>query len=214
MSRPLVEQLPPPQRLALSYAPSSARCRTLALLALDTRLAGLLRTRGEPVLAQMRLAWWRDILAAEPNGWPRGEPVLALLRNWREPARLVALVNGWEALLSDPLDATAIAEFASGRAEGFAQLAREVACDPAPATAAARAWALGDLAAHLADPAERDAVIEMAADFSPIAALPRPLRPLAVLAGLARRSLARGGTALLDGPGAALTAIRLGIAGR
>ena len=100
MSRSLAEQLPPPQRLALSYAPPSARCPTLALLALDTRLAGLLRRRGEPVLAQVRLAWWRDILAAEPGGWPEGEPVLALLRSWREPAPLVALVDGWEGFSS------------------------------------------------------------------------------------------------------------------
>jgi phytoene synthase len=40
------------------------------------------------------------------------------------------------------------------------------------------------------------------------------LRPLAVLSGLARRSLARGGSPLLDGPGAMLLAVRLGIAGR
>jgi phytoene synthase len=40
------------------------------------------------------------------------------------------------------------------------------------------------------------------------------LRPLTVLAGLARRSLARGGAPLLDGSGAILVAMRLGITGR
>jgi hypothetical protein len=44
--------------------------------------------------------------------------------------------------------------------------------------------------------------------------LPRTLRPLTVLTGLARRSLGRGGAPLLDGPRAALLAMRLGIAGR
>ena len=39
-------------------------------------------------------------------------------------------------------------------------------------------------------------------------------RSVAVLGGLARRSLARGGAPLLDGPGSALTAIRLGLTGR
>ena len=214
MSRPLVEQLPAPQRLALSYAPLSARGPTLALLALDRRLAELLRRRGEPVLAQVRLAWWRDTLAADPHGWPEGEPLLALLRGWRDPAPLVALVNGWEALLSERLEPAAIAEFVSGRAAGFAQLACELGGDPGPAAAPGRLWALGDLAAHLADPAERAAAIEIASHFPRNVELPRPLRPLAVLAGLARRSLARGGTPLLDGPGAALTAIRLGITGR
>jgi len=214
MSRSLVEHLPAPQRLALSYASTPGRSATLALLALDARLAGLLRKRGEPVLAQVRLAWWRDTLAANRHGWPHGEPVLVLLRSWRDAAPLVALVDGWEALLSERLESAAIAEFASGRAAGFAQLARELACDPDPAAAAATVWALGDLAAHLADSAEREAVLATAAGLATGSALPRPLRPLAVLAGLARRSLARGGTPLLGGRGAALVAMRLGITGR
>jgi phytoene synthase len=213
MSGDLVESLPAPQRLALSYAPAAAYPATLALLALDARLAGLLRKRGEPVLTQVRLAWWRDTLAAEPGGWPDGEPALALLRRWNDATALVPLVDGWEALLSERLDMAAIAEFADGRARAFAQLARELGCDPATAAAAARSWALGDLAAHLSQPAERTAVVEAAA-LPPSAALAREMRPLAVLAGLARRSLARGGAPLLDGPRALLTAVRLGIVGR
>lgn len=214
MSRDLVEQLPPPQRLALSYAPAPAHSATLALLALDARLASLVRKRGEPVLAQVRLAWWRDTLGAGPDAWPEGEPVLALLRHWGGAAALVPLVNGWEALLGEKLDARGIGEFAGGRAEGFAQLARELGCDPMPAAAAGRLWALGDLAAHLSEPAERAAAIRLAHGLEPAPALPRPLRPLGVLAGLARRSLVRGGGPLLDGPRAALTAVRLGIRGR
>ena len=66
----------------------------------------------------------------------------------------------------------------------------------------------------LSDPAERATVIEAAADLPRCPALPRALRPLAVLAGLAHRSLARGGTALLGGPGAMLYAMRVGITGR
>lgn len=211
MSVALVEELPAPQRLALSYASSAARPATLALLALDARLGAIVRRRGEPVLAQVRLAWWRDTLAADPSGWPEGEPVLALLRPWQDPAALVPLVDGWEALLGERLEAGAMAEFASGRAQAFAQLARELRCDPAGALAAGQSWALGDLAAHLSDPTERAAALEMGKSLSRGPALPRALRPLAVLAGLARRSLERGGAPLLDGPRAALTAIRLGI---
>ena len=162
----------------------------------------------------MRLAWWRDTLRTEPRDWPAGEAVLELLRRWREPRGLVALIDGWEGLLDETLDAAASRVFAAGRGEAFAQLAREIGHDPHAADPCARLWALGDLAANLSDPAERATVIEAAADLPRCPALPRALRPLAVLAGLAHRSLARGGTALLGGPGAMLYAMRVGITGR
>jgi phytoene synthase len=214
MPHALLDDLPPPQRLALSYAPASARRPTLTLLALDARLGGILRRRGEPLLAQMRLAWWRDRLAEEPRSWPAGDAVLDLLREWREPAALAPLVDGWEALLGDRLDGRGIAEFANGRGEAFAQLARELGVQAPSAEASAARWALGDLAANLSDPGERAKAIEAGTVMPPRPRLPRALRPLAVLSGLARRSLARGGAPLLDGPAAMMLAIRLGIAGR
>lgn len=214
MAQTLLDELPGPQRLALSYAWAASRPPTLAVLALDARLGAIIRRQGEPVLAQIRLAWWRDILAAPPPSWPGGDAVLALLSHWREPPALGCLVDAWEALLGDSLDALTIRDFAGARAQAFALLARELGEDPSPATASAELWALGDLAANLSDPGERAAAIEAAAQLPASPVLPRALRPLTVLAGLARRSLARGGTPLLDGPRAALTAIRLGIAGR
>jgi len=210
----LLDELPAAQRLALAYAPRAARASTLALLALDARLAVTMRRKGEPVLAQMRFAWWRDRLAAEPASWPAGDAVLDLLRGWREPAALVPLVDGWEALLCDALDTQAIAEFAGGRGHAFAQLARELGVAAPAAAPCGELWALGDLAANLADPGERAATLARAAALPPCPTLPRALRPLAVLAGLARRSLERGGAPLLEGPGAMARAMRLGIIGR
>jgi phytoene synthase len=210
----LLDDLPPPQRLALGYAPSAARPATLALLALDARLGAVLRRRGEPVLAQMRLAWWRDRLAEDPRLWPAGDPVLDLLREWRDPAALGPLVDGWEALLGERLEPRSIGEFVDGRGEGFAQLARHLGVEALPAAGCGRLWALGDLAANLSDPGERAAALAAAAALPPCPRLPRALRPLTVLSGLARRSLARGGGPLLGGPGAFALAVRLGIAGR
>ena len=214
MEQALTDDLPPAQRLALAYAPRRSRPPTLALLALDAKLAGMLRRRGEPVLVQMRLAWWRDTLPKPVADWPKGDPVLDLLRTWADPAGLVPLVDGWEALLRDRLDGAAIDEFAGGRAAAFALLARELCVDARPAAGCGRLWALGDLAANVGDPEERSVVVEKGRALSAPASLPRSLRPLAILAELAKRSLARGGTPLLDGPRAALVAIRLGIAGR
>ena len=83
-----VSSLPLPQRLALSYAPRASRNAFAGLLALDTRFAGIVRHAREPMLAQMRLAWWRDVLAKPAAEWPTGEPLLALLAEWQGESSL------------------------------------------------------------------------------------------------------------------------------
>jgi len=214
MIQALLDELPPAQRLALAYAPRRAQPATLALLALDVRLAAVVRRRGEPVLAQMRLAWWRDMLARKPQDWPKGEVVLGLLQGWRDPAALARLVDGWEALLAESFDRPALDEFVSGRAASFRRLAAELELTSERVETAASWWALADLAANLTDPAERDVVLAAAAALPAPEPLPRDLRPLAILAALGRRSLARGGGPLLSGFGAFLAAMRVGIGGR
>lgn len=207
-------ELPPPLQLALAYAPRAAREPTLALFLLDTRLAGFVRRGGEPLMAQMRLAWWRDTLRGTPADWPRGDPLLEMLRAWRTPAPLVALVDGWEQLLAGELDREAITAFAGGREKGWAALAGEIGAEGAAVEPAARAWALGDLAGNLSDPAERALVVQATRPDRYVPPSGRALRPLAILGGLGRRALAKGGVPLLDGRGAALAALRLGMFGR
>jgi len=211
-----LEELPEAARLALAWSPPRARPATAALLALDQRLAGILRQVREPMLGQMRLAWWRDRLGEPPASWPRGDVVLDALRTWRDPRSLARLVDGWEVLLGDVLDETAAAAFAQGRASGFAALAVELGEAPAAgqALAAGRIWALADLAANLSNRAEREAVLALAAGEPPLPRLPRALRGLAVLAGLGERALAQGGAPLLTGRGSAIAALRIGFAGR
>jgi len=197
--------LTPLARLALAYAPAGARDRWLTLLALDARLAGVVRTAREPMLAQIKLAWWRERLAGDPAGWPKGEPLLARLAGWADPAGLAPLVDGWEALLAEPpVDA---ATFAAGRATALTVLARELGSDPALVEPFAHDWALADLA--LESEASAIAPVPPASG-----SLPRTLRPLAVLAGVTRRAAARGGAPALYPPGAWLTAVRIGLFGR
>jgi len=210
----LTADLPPPQRLALSYASARARPATLALLALDARLAAILRSRREPIATQLRLAWWRDMLARPAADWPRGEPVLDALRSWRDPSGLAKLATGWEVLLAERLTEATIAEFAAGRGRAFGCLARELGVDPVDrAEASARIWALADLAANISDTGERALVVEQGQGAAP-PVLPSPLRPLAVLAGLGAAALRKGGAPLLSGPGSALRALRIGLGGR
>lgn len=214
----LVETLPTVSRLALAYAPRSARMQTLALLALDTRLAGLLRNSREPMLAQLRLSWWRESLGQPADKWPEGEPLLAALRTWNgHHGGLVSLVNGWEALTgAAPLPETALEAMAQGRAAAFATLAQALDCnaDLRMVQRLARSWALADLAMRLGHESERNAARALAlADRARGLRVPRALRPLQVLHALAARRLDKGEDAATS-PAAVLAAMRVGLLGR
>lgn len=214
-----MDGLAPLARLALAYAPARARADWLTFLLLDARLAGVVRSAREPMLAQIRLAWWRDRLGEDPSVWPQGEPLLARLRGWGEGAAdLAPLVDGWESLLGEPpLAAESLSAFADGRAAAVAALARQQGetadARQADCHALARRWALADLALHLSDAAER-ATAQSLIGETPRMRAERSLRPLAVLAGLNLRALRRGRVDPLDGPGALLAAIRLGMFSR
>jgi phytoene synthase len=215
MSAQLASGLSPPQRLALAYCPARARAPTLALLALDERLASVVRARREPLASQMRLAWWRDLVVRSQDQWPSGEPVVAALRSWRDASGLAPLVDGWEALLTERLTPDVIAAFVDGRGQAFSSLAIELGVErPDDAAQAARVWALADLAANISDGAERDVVIDYGRALTAPPRLSASLRPLAVLSALGAAALDDGGSALLSGPRSALTALRIGLTGR
>jgi phytoene synthase len=213
--------LPAPQQLAVAWSPRQVRRAMLALLVFDALLARLVAGASEPLLGQMRLAWWREQLAREPDARQRGNPELAALgTHWRgEEAPLLELIDGWEHLLGvAPLPEEAIASFTRGRGAGFAGLARLGGApqDAEAAAEAGRCWALADLAFHVREPAERDSCRrlfrECAASRASVA-LPRRLRGLSVLAALAKRAIERD-EPMLQGRGAALTALRVGLLGR
>jgi len=217
MSNDLLETLPLPQRLALSYVPREARAGTLGLLALDQRLASILRAGGEPIIAQVKLAWWRERLAEPTDSWPAGEPLLALLREWPgNVAALGALVDGWEQLLADEFDEETALAFAAGRSAGWEAMARALDCRPCTGMSqAATLWALVDLAFNLGTKEERNRIMALAAKHCDgRRRLARPLRALAVLSGLSRRALQKRKGGLLSDPAAGFLALRLGMTGR
>ena len=185
------------------------------MLLLDARLGQIIRGRREPLATQLRLAWWREMLERPVAQWPNGEPLLESLRGWREPAALAVLASGWEALLVEDLTPRAIAEFVDARGQAFAALARELGVEAVEeASAAARIWALADLAANLSEGAERRLAVDYGRTLGSPSRLSASLRPLAVLAALGAASLKRGGGDLLAGPGGALIALRIGLTGR
>ena len=206
----VLDSLPAVQRLALAYAPARARGAWLGLLGLDTRLAQLVRETREPMLGQIRMAWWRERLQEPADRHPRGEPLLALLGG--TGAAFAPLVDGWEELLGEaPLPRSAIAGFAEGRAQALAGLATVLghAASADDTAHLGKRWALADLAGNLSHAEELDhvAALVRAEDVRAVR-LPRALRPLVVLHGLAVKDRAAGGV------GGLLTAMRLGIFGR
>jgi phytoene synthase len=204
-----LDTLPPTWRLALAYAPAAVRPYWLSFLALDVRLAGVVRGAREPMLGQMKLAWWRDRFRAEPETWPKGEPLLASLRVWGGHAKgLEALVDGWESLLDEWDDGAALI---AGRVAGMQALAAALGAQSDKVAAMAQGWAAMDVASHLGDAAERDKAMARLADLDwKRRNLPRAMRPLTVLHGLARRQHEGGDPA---SPMALVHAIRLGIFG-
>lgn len=215
----LLDTLPSLQRVALAYCPKAASGPTLALFALDTRLASLIRNSSEPMLARLRLAWWRETLAGDSSLWPDGDPLLAALRSWESQREaLSGLVDGWEAMTDPaPLPRQAMNELAGARGAAFAALCRLIGV-PVESELAARqgqAWALADIASRLTHPEEKRSAMGLISvvDWQP-GGLSRRLRPLAVLHGLAARSVRRGEEFGQAGPLALFAAIRLGLLGR
>lgn len=215
---PVPAQLPLPLRLALAYAPRRSRGDIAALWQLDNRLAVILQGRGDALIAQIKLAWWRDRLGEDPADWPVGEPLLQMLRIGKVPPRAyLPLVDGWERLLDEDLTVATVHEFAAGRAAGWvavAHAAHATSADGAVAQAA-REISYLELAHHLGNEAEARAARQVALACKwHHPHLPRAVRPLAVIHGLSARALQTETRDLLDGPRAGVLALRIGLFGR
>ena len=169
----MTPDLDPERRLALAYVPAARRAALAALWDLDVTLGAVLATGSDPMISQIRLAWWREALEKLDHAGPPAEPLLQALARHVLPAgiggaELAAMEEGWTLLLApDPLGPEALHHYAETRGGRlFALSARLLGAD-APGIEAAGAR-----------PSE--------------ARWPVPLRPLGMLAALARRDAARG----------------------
>jgi len=83
--------------------PREHRAALATLWALAERLTKLLHDAREPLIGQIKLAWWRDmlaLLASDPAALPKGEPLLAELQaSWAGQGGLGALADAAEAML-------------------------------------------------------------------------------------------------------------------
>jgi len=185
----LIDGLPPLERLAVSYAPVATRPLWIGYFALEQRLADAARDGRDAIMIQLRLAWWRDRLGEEAAQWPKGEPLLAALGPWNpERAALAALVDGYEALHVGDEGPAALD---AARVGAMAALARLSGVEDISAVEqTARQWRGTD------------------APSSHVSRLPRSMRPLALLRGMALRG--EHGSPLSQ----FFTALRLGLLGR
>lgn len=210
-------ELPAPVRLALGYSPVRARALWIGFFGLDRRFAQLVAGSREPMLAQMRLAWWRETLQTPCQSWPEGDPLFDGLSCWQaERTSLAALADGWEALVGEaPLEPAAFAALAMARAAAIAALVRLAGCTGAEDAARdlGYRWALADICGNLSDPSERRAaraLLQAARESE--AKAPRVLRPVAVLCALQERALAENRP--IGGMTDWLCAVRVGLLGR
>jgi phytoene synthase len=208
--------LPPEVGLALAWSPPKVRGPLGVALQLDRRLARIVARTTEPMLGQMRLAWWRDAMGTPLADRPRGDAVLdAVGEHWAgREASLIQLVNSWEVLVTaESLGRAEIDAFGAQRGAFFSALDEDIpTTSNARVAAAGMRWALADAAAGVSDAGERAALVEAGlARVGGVGRMPRALRGLSVLDALALRSLRRGGRPLMEGRGAPLAALRAAI---
>jgi hypothetical protein len=96
--------------LGALFAPEPQRSGLLAVLAFDHELARTRTVTREPMLARIRLEWWREAVAETAGtGKPRAQPIVESLsetvRRHRLPVDgLVALIDAREEEIDGPLD--------------------------------------------------------------------------------------------------------------
>lgn len=181
------------RRLALAYVPRDRRAAFAAVWALDSRMARVFASASQPVLAEIKLAWWEQRLAALPAEGPPDEPLLRALaaQAFERPATLVGLAAAWRELCGAPLDARSLDAYATLRAGAVTDLASEILRFDADdrIALAAEGWALSELRDLLRAGRDR----ELAADAATLRfaqagrkAWPWRARPWGMIVELAR----------------------------
>lgn len=191
--------LDPERALALAYVPARHRPAVRALWHLDATLGGVLASTREPMIRQIKLAWWRDALEKLDAAPAPAEPVLGALQSQVIPAgisgvELAGLEEGWRMLLAESLDQAVLGRYAAARGALLFQFTASLLEAGAPEARLGEGWALADLARKTSNVHERDAALAAARERlrdRHMQAKPA-LRPLTMLARLARRDAGSG----------------------
>ncbi|HYD07328.1 MAG TPA: squalene/phytoene synthase family protein [Reyranella sp.] len=134
--------------LAALFAPEPRRRGLLALLAFDHEIARTRTVTREPMLARIRLEWWREAAGeAAGEGKPRAQPVVESLsetvrRHGLPLPRLIDLIDAREEEIDGPLDVLKAGHALADLQLGV--LGVSDAATQAAARAVAAAWLMGD----------------------------------------------------------------------
>lgn len=184
--------------LALSYVPAARRAPVEALWKLDLALGNALAGGREPLISQIKLAWWRESLEKLDRARAPAEPALQsaetlLLTNGVTGTELASMEEGWSVLLTpEVLGEDQLALYAAARGGRlFRYTARLLgAAATAEMESVGEAWALIDLARHSANQPDADSAIAAARQRLHRLRWPSRLRPLGMLGALAARDAA------------------------
>jgi phytoene synthase len=191
----------------------------MALFAVDEAMGSVVRTTTEPMLGQIRLAWWRERLEeiAEGKSAPAEPRLRAVERELKQSEALVptlaGLTFGWERLFEPFPWSTGIADAIALRGRALFTLgALILEGADRPFESGGDVWALVDTARRCSDTESRDLLLGEAGRLSAGvvgATVPAELRPLTMLTKLALRDLSGTGPFEVEGTrGRAWTMLR------
>ena len=148
----LVDRGDPDRFLAVMAAPLWARELLFPLYAFNLEIARAPWVAQEPLVAEMRLQWWRDVVAAAESGAAKAHevagPLHGLIRDAGLPVtvldRLIA-ARRWDCWHEPFADAAALEAYVEDTGAGLMWLAARALGAPDGAEAAVRAfgWASG-----------------------------------------------------------------------
>lgn len=213
--------LDPDRTLALSYVPSRHRTAIEALWRLDAALGAVLAAGREPMISRIKLVWWRDSLLRLDSAPAPAEPALRAVAEHVLPrgvtgAELSAMEEGWAALLTEAaLEPEELRSYAAMRGAALFRLSARLLGGVASLEQeqAGQAWALADLGRHSGEP-DASAAFAAAREIPFPSRWPSSLRPLGMLAILARRDADRQPPEPQGSPGRMMRMLRHRITGR
>jgi phytoene/squalene synthetase len=150
----LVERGDPDRFLAVMAAPPYARAQLFPLYAFNLEVARAPWVTDEPLIAEMRLQWWRDVVENAASGAARAHevagPLHDLIRDFGLPVevldRLIA-ARRWDIHREAHADMPALEDYLEDTGEGLMWLAARALGAPDTAEAAVRAFGWASAAA-------------------------------------------------------------------
>lgn len=143
----LVERGDPDRFLAVMAAPPAARARLFPLYAFNLEVARAPWVTQEPLVAEMRLQWWRDVVENAAAGAARAhevaEPLHLLIREAGLPPDILdrmVVARRWDCWREPFGDVAALETYLEDTAAGLMWLAALALGAPAAAGAAVRAY--------------------------------------------------------------------------